>query len=103
MNIVTEELIDKELKAILKTGGYSSKKAVVGHALEVLLAANPPLRLAMAVELYRGGEVTLARASEIGGLDIEAFKDHLSEKGIDRNVEVSREDVIEGAKRIWHR
>jgi len=54
----------------------------------------------MAVELYRSGEVTLARASEIGGLDIEAFKDHLSEKGVDRIVEVSREEIAEGVDRI---
>ncbi|OGG50050.1 MAG: hypothetical protein A3F84_24490 [Candidatus Handelsmanbacteria bacterium RIFCSPLOWO2_12_FULL_64_10] len=100
MSIVTEELLDKELKAILKAGGYGSKKAVVGHALEVLLAANPPLRLAMAVELYRSGEVTLSRASEISGLDMESFKDHLAEKGVDRVVEVSRGEIIEGADRI---
>jgi predicted HTH domain antitoxin len=100
MSIVTEELLDKELKAILKAGGYGSKKAVVGHALEVLLAANPTLRLAMAVELYRGGEVTLSRASEIGGLDVESFKDHLAEKGVERIVEVAREEIIEGTNRI---
>jgi predicted HTH domain antitoxin len=57
-------------------------------------------RLAMAVELYRGGEVTLSRASEIGGLDVESFKDHLAEKGVNRVVGVSRDEVIEGADRI---
>ena len=100
MSIVTEELMDKELKAILKAGGYGSKKAVVGHALEVLLAANPSLRLAMAAELYRTGEVTLSRASEIGGLDMESFKDHLTEKGVERIVEVSKEEIAKGAERI---
>ena len=100
MSIVTEDLLDKELKAILKAGGYGSEKAVVGHALEVLLAANPPLRLAMAVELYRTGEVTLERALEIGGLDVEAFKDHLAEKGIDRVVDASQKEIAEGVDRI---
>ncbi|MSS70221.1 MAG: UPF0175 family protein [Candidatus Latescibacteria bacterium] len=100
MSIVTEDLLDKELKAILKAGGYGSEKAVVGHALEVLLAANPSLRLAMAVELYRTGEVTLERASEIGGHDVESFKDHLAEKGVDRIVEGPKEEIAEGLDRV---
>lgn len=77
MAIVTEDLIDKELKALFKTGGYRSEKAAVGHALEVLLAANPTLRLGVAGELYGTGEVTLARAAEIGGISVEVFKDYL--------------------------
>ena len=100
MNIVTEDLMDKELKAILKAGGYKSEKAVVEHALEVLLTANRALRLAAAVELCLGGEVTLARASEIGGVSTEAFKDHLAEKGVDRVFEVPDEEIIEGSNHI---
>ena len=95
MNIVTEDLMDKELKAIIRAGGYRSEQAVVGHALEVLLTANPSLRLAAAVELYRSGEVTLARASEIGGVSMEAFKDHLAEKGIDRVIDISGKETAD--------
>ena len=53
-----------------------------------------------AIEVYRSGEVTLSRASEISDLDMESFKDHLAEKGVDRVVEGSRGEIIEGADRI---
>ena len=100
MNIVTEDLMDKELKAIIKAGGYRSEQAVVGHALEVLLTANPSLRLAAAVELYRIGEVTLARASEIGGTSMEAFREHLCEQGIDRVIDIPEKEIAESANCI---
>jgi hypothetical protein len=50
--IVSLELFEDELRAVVRVGGYKSKKAV-GHALEVLLTANPDLRIRTAVELYR--------------------------------------------------
>ena len=97
MAIVTEDLIDKELKALFKTGGYRSEKAAVGHALEVLLAANPTLRLGVAGELYGTGEVTLARAAEIGGISVEVFKDYLHKRGMGHTVDFSKEEVLAGA------
>ena len=48
----------------------------------MLLAANPTLRLVVAVELYGTGEVTLARASEIGGVSMETFKGNLHKEGM---------------------
>ena len=97
MTIVTEDLVDKELKALFKMGGYRSEQAAMGHALEVLLAANPVLRLGVAVELYRTGEVTLARAAEIGGVSTETFTDHLHQEGMERPVDFTKEEVIAGA------
>ena len=92
MPLITDDLIDKELKAILRAGGYASEKAIVGHALELLLTANPALRRDVAIELFRNAEITLARASEISGMGAEAFKAHLHKKGIERIVDVSPED-----------
>ncbi|MBT4498538.1 MAG: hypothetical protein HOC74_12495 [Gemmatimonadetes bacterium] len=92
-------LMDKELKALFKTGGHRSEQAVVGHALEVLLAANPALRLGVAVELYNTGEVTLVRAAEIGDVSAETFKDHLHKKGMKRTVDLPKEEVVAGAGR----
>ena len=100
MPIVTEDLIDKELKALVKVGGYRSEQALVGHALEVLLAANPTLRLVVAVELYGTGEVTLARASEIGGVSMETFKGNFHKEGMARSLDFSNEEVVAGAGRI---
>ncbi len=100
MPLITDDLIDKELKAILRAGGYTSEKAVVGHALELLLTANPALRLDVAIELFHNAEITLARASEISGVGAETFKAHLHKRGIERIVDVSPEDVASGVDNI---
>lgn len=97
MPIVTEDLLDKELKALCRVGGYRSEQAAVGHALEVLLAANPALRLGVAVELYSTGDVTLARAAEIGGVSVETFQEHLQKKGMARTIDFLKEEGVAGA------
>jgi hypothetical protein len=61
-NIISLELLEDELKAVVQAGKYRSQEEAVGHALEVLLVANSPLRLNTAVELYRRNRVTLSRA-----------------------------------------
>ena len=100
MPLITEDLIDEKIKAILKAGGYTSEQAVVGHALEILLTANPTLRLDVAIELYCKLEITLARASEIGGVSTETFKEHLHKRGIERIVVASPKDVALGVNDI---
>src|SRR5688500_5197636 len=76
--IISLELLEDELKAVVQAGAHTSKEEVIGHALEVLLAAHTPLRINTAVELYRQGTVTVARAAEMAGLELEAFKDQLA-------------------------
>ena len=98
--IVTLDLLDDELSAITLAGGYGSREEAVVHALEVLLAANPQLRVSTAIELYRRSGVTLARAVEISGLETEAFKDKLGEEDVPLRVDETPEEVRAGAKLI---
>ncbi|MBI3796667.1 MAG: hypothetical protein HY268_06825 [Deltaproteobacteria bacterium] len=63
-NLTTPELLEDEIKAVVRAGNYRSKEEAVGHALEVLLAANPHLRMNTAVELYRQSKVTLSRSAK---------------------------------------
>jgi predicted HTH domain antitoxin len=95
--IVNLELLDDELKAVVQAGGYGSEKEAVGHALEVLLWANPHLRTSTAVELYRQDRVTLARAAEIAGLGLEAFKEKLAEHGVPIRADEPPEEIHSGA------
>lgn len=99
-NIVHRELLEEELKAVVRAGGYRSKREAVRHALEVLLAANPDLRIRTAVELYRHGKVTLARGAEVAGLELEAFKEKLAAEEIPLLVDESPEEVQAGADLI---
>ena len=94
------ELLEDELQAVTRAGGYKSKEAAMEHALAVLLAANPPLRVETAVELYRQKKVTLSRAAEIAGLEWEAFKEKLSARGIETTVEEAPDEVQAGATLI---
>lgn len=54
--------------------------------MQALLRSRPELRRYLAVELYRQDEVSLTRAAEIGGVDIETMKEILREVGVARSV-----------------
>jgi predicted HTH domain antitoxin len=98
--IVSIELLDDELKAVVQAGAYTSKEEAIGHALEVLLAANAPLRIKTAVELYRQETVTLARAAEMAGLELEAFKDQLEMHQVSIPTDETPEEIQAGAAQI---
>ena len=92
------ELLEDELSAATRAGGYGSREETVGHALEVLLAANPVLRRSTAIELYRRGKVTLSRAAELSGLELEAFKEGLAASDSLIRVDEDPEDIALGAR-----
>jgi Arc/MetJ-type ribon-helix-helix transcriptional regulator len=98
--IISLELLEDEIKAVVQAGAYNSKEEVIGHALEVLLAAYVPLRIDTAVELYRQGTVTIARAAEIAGLELEAFKDQLAEHNVPIQTDETPEEIHAGANLI---
>ena len=53
-------------------------------------------RLALAVGLFQGGDLTLGRAAEVAGLDYRAFADALAERGVPLTVytrEMLDEDI----------
>ena len=94
--IVTLELLEDELEAVIQARGYRSDREAVGHALGALLSANPHLRVSTTVELYRQNKVTLSRAAEIAGLEWEAFKQTLAERGVPISVDESPEEIPVG-------
>jgi predicted HTH domain antitoxin len=98
--LLDSERLDEELEAIVRAGAYPSKNEAVRHALEILLLANPQLRVKTAIELYRDDKVTLARAAEIAGMNIEAFKEALAEAGVERVIDAEPEEVRSGAQAI---
>jgi predicted HTH domain antitoxin len=99
-SIVSLELLEEEIHALVQAGGYRSKEEALVHALEALLAANPHLRINTAVELFREGVVTLSRAAEIAGVEVESFKEKLAEKEVPIRVDESPEEVLAGAETI---
>ena len=100
VDVISQDLLDDELKAVVRVGGYKSEAEVVGHALEVLLVANPQLRINTAMELFRRSRITLTRAAEIAGLELEAFKQRLAEQGVSILVDEQADEVTAGVNLI---
>lgn len=69
-------------KMLVDMGKYSSREELMEDALRALLRTKPELRMDLAIELYKKKEVSLSRAAEICGLNIEDFKELLKERGI---------------------
>jgi len=79
-------VLEKELRALIKSGYYRSVEDALKDALRTLLRVKPDLRTVAAVELYKEGEVSLGKAAEIAGVTTIEFKDILADRGIRRTV-----------------
>ncbi len=75
-----------ELDVLIGKGIYKDRESLVKDAMRSLLRSRPELRGQLAIELYRQGKVSLSRAAEIGGVDMESFKELLREAGVARVV-----------------
>jgi predicted HTH domain antitoxin len=78
---------------LIERGIYKDRDALVQDALRALLRSKPELRGQLAVALYQRGDVSLTRAAEISGLDIESCKELLSEAGVVRGIAPAGQEV----------
>jgi predicted HTH domain antitoxin len=86
---------------LVRIGRYAGKKELMEDAFRTLLRTKPELKRDVAIELYRKSEVSLSRASEICGLNIEDLKELLKERGIEIPVpRISAEEVDKEVERI---
>lgn len=76
----------KDIETIAAVGGYEDEDDVLEDAVRELLRRRPELRLSLAVEKYRAGDVSLNRAAELAGTSTEEFKDELADRGISRDA-----------------
>ena len=77
-------LLQEQIAAAQEAGFYASEAELVADAVRTLLAARPDVRVAAACRLYEQGTVSLGKAAELAGLDIENLKHALDERGISR-------------------
>ncbi len=85
---------EKEVKILLKK--YSEEE-LLSEAIKALSEANPRLRLEVAKELYKEGEVSLEKATEIAGLSVTEFREII---GRDLGRIVESEDLKEKIKKM---
>jgi predicted HTH domain antitoxin len=77
----------EDLSILVQEGIYKNQETLRDDAMRALLRSKPELRVQLALALYKRGSVTLARASEIAGVDRESFKEFLREAGVSYRVE----------------
>jgi predicted HTH domain antitoxin len=80
--VVMETVLSKLDEILVRIGKYPSKEELIEDALRTLIRAKPDLKRDLAIELYAKKEVSLSRAAEICGLNIEDFRALLKERGI---------------------
>lgn len=90
--------LEEQIAAAQEAGFYASEAELVADAVRTLLAARPDVRLATACRLYEQGTLSLGKAVELAGLDVERFKRALDERGISRTASESLTETIEMAR-----
>ncbi|CAG0950940.1 MAG: hypothetical protein MPEBLZ_02415 [Candidatus Methanoperedens nitroreducens] len=86
-------LIDKEISVIPSTGLYKSGDDFIRDAINTLLAARKDVRVAIASELYKQGEISFGKAVEIAQVDMEEMKEILHKKGIVRESGMELKEI----------
>ena len=80
-----ENLLEKELSAATELG-FKNREEFVEEAVRTYLAARKDVRILLAATLYKEEKISLGKAIEMSGVNIEEFKDYLKEKGIGRKT-----------------
>ena len=90
MKTILEELNE----ILVSVGKYPNREELIKDALRALIRSKPELKRDVAIELYKEKGVSLPRAAEISGLNIEDFKEILREKGIKISLpHIAREEL----------
>ena len=93
--------LSKTLPRVLVPKYYNSTDNLIEDAFRALLNLKPGLKVEIAIELYFKEEVSLSRAAEIAGMDIEGFKEILKMRGLKVTSYIgSKEDIESGLQLI---
>jgi len=93
--------IEKEINSLVGIGYYETEGEVIADAVRALLEKKPELRREIAIYLYKNGELSLWKASEIARMNIEEFKDVLSRRGIKIKVSGTKEKSNKRLKEVF--
>jgi predicted HTH domain antitoxin len=93
--------LSESLPRVLVPKYYNSIDNLIEDAFRALLNLKPGLKVEIAIELYFKEEVSLSRAAEIAGMDIEGFKELLEMRGLKVTSYIgSKEDIESGLRLI---
>jgi len=93
--------IEREIDSLVRIGYYETEEGVIADAVRALLEKKPELRREIAIYLYKNGEVSLWKASEIARMNLEEFKEVLSRRGIKIKVSGTKEESDKRLKEVF--
>jgi len=82
INLKLPGMLKREMDLYVKGGYFGNRSELIREAIREFIAKLEVNKLNVAVELYRKGEISLGKASEISGLGYEKMKKLLIERGI---------------------
>jgi len=85
----------ERLTTVLVPKHYNTRSALIEDAFRALLNLKPWLKVELSIELYLRGDVSLLRATEIAGMDMESFKEVLKARGFKISSYIGSEEEIE--------
>jgi len=98
---LTTSILSKLEDILISKGRYHSREELIEDSLRSLLRTKPELRKELALGLYERGEISLSKAAEICGLNIEDFKELLKESDIKILVpDISPEEINKEVEEI---
>jgi predicted HTH domain antitoxin len=86
---------ENEIDSLVRIRSYGSRDALISDAVRALLVLKPGLKIEVALDLYKNGEISLWRAAEMAGLCMEEFKELLASRSIRIEVGISNADSLE--------
>jgi len=95
-------IIEKQVDALIKGGYYPNRAEFVEDAIRAFFELRKEMKIAAAVELYKREEVTISKAAELSGLNMEEMKRALADRGVEikRGFTKNRKNAASELSRI---
>ena len=81
--VMKTSIVEKQVDALIKGGYYLNRAEFVKDAIRAFFELRKEMKIAAAVELYKKEEVSISKAAELAGLNIEEMKRVLADRGVE--------------------
>ncbi|RLG31598.1 hypothetical protein DRO03_00495 [Methanosarcinales archaeon] len=75
-------IVVKQVNALIEGGYYPNKAEFVEDAISAFFELRKDMKIASVIELYKKEEISISKAAELAGLDMEEIKRVLVEEGV---------------------
>lgn len=82
LSVTMPPLLKREVEVASKTGYYDNSSEFVRDAIRTLLSSRRDVRLAIAMELYREGIISIGKFTEVAELSYDEAKRLLTSSGL---------------------